>query len=115
MQFYSDGQTFKVAYITGPTHNFLGLAFQSEFNDSVSIESLTVNSGEPVRLSIDDVQKAVMEGIDEANNDLGVNYCPSRIQFVASDSPPAGIYRMLAKRIIYRLYTQPDSYNGTTD
>jgi hypothetical protein len=109
MQFHSDGLIFKVVRITGPTHNFLGLAFE---NESRGIELLTLNSSEVVRLHVDDVQKAVMEGVEQANNELGTNYRPSRIQFVVSDSPPAEIYRMLAYRIVHRLHSQHDSYNG---
>jgi len=116
VQFLSDGEIYKVVRITGPTHNFLGLAFmQPKTNGIVSVEPITMNAGEIVRLRADEVREQVMEGIKEANAELGANYHPRRIQFVPSDSTPVEIYRMLAKRIIQRLHTEPESYQGTVD
>jgi hypothetical protein len=57
----------------------------------------------------------VLEGVNDANDELGTNYHLKHIQFVASDSFPAEIYRTLAKRIVHRMHAFPGAYNGTAD
>lgn len=118
MQFNFNNGIYRVVRITGPTHNFLGLAFwtpQEKEGDAVSVEPLTIKPNEPVRLDAEDVREEVLEGVREANAQLRANYRPSRIQFVPSDSRPAEIYRMLARRIVERLHHHPDSYPGMAD
>ena len=116
MQFSFDGEIYKVARITGPAHNYLGLAFMPPgTNGTVQVEPIALKPDEPVRLRADEVRDSVMKGIDEANAELGTSYRPSRIQFVLGDSRPAEIYRMLARRIVERLHHHPDSYSGTSD
>ncbi len=114
MQFHSDGQIYRAVSITGPTHNFLGIEFSSvdiEI-DAVFVEPVQLRPSEPVLLASEEVKKWTLEGIQEANEELGTNYRLRRITFVASDSLPAEIYRSLAKRIALRLHAQPDAFNG---
>jgi len=116
MQFNFDGELYKVVRITGPTHNYLGLAFMPPGTSGiVRVEPITLKPDEPVRLRPDEVREKVLEGISEANSELGTSYRPSRIQFVIGDSRPAEIYRMRARRIIERMHHHPDSYAGTAD
>ena len=118
MQFHFNNGIYGVVRITGPTHNLLGLAFltpQEKGDAVVSVEPLTLKANEPVRLNAENVREEVLEGVREANGQLRANYRASRIQFVPSDSGPAEIYRMLARRIVERLHHHPDSYSGTAD
>lgn len=117
MQFHSDGQTYKAVSITGPTHNFLGIEFAQAGDESVvvAIEPVQLKPNEPVRLDGEEVLKWVLDGVREANEELGTAYRPQRITFVLGDSPPAEVYRSLAKRIAHRLNAQPMAFTGSED
>jgi hypothetical protein len=116
LRFSFDGEIYKVVRITGPTHNFLGLAFmQAGVNGTVRVEPIVLKPGEPVRLRADEVRDKVMEGISEGNAELGTSYRASRIQFVPGDTGPVDIYRMLARRIVQRMHLRPGSYDGDAD
>jgi hypothetical protein len=114
MQFHSDGTTYKAVSITGPTHNLLGMEFAASdaVDDPVVVEPVHLKPTEPVRLAPGEVQKWVLEGLRQANEELGADYRLRRIMFVVSDSPPAEVYRELAKRIAFRLHTRPTTFNG---
>jgi hypothetical protein len=112
MQYHTDGIIFKVANISGPTHNFLGLEFCECDDGELIIESITLNSKEPVRLNSIDVQREVMKGLEKANQEFGTNYRLKRIQFAVSDTAPVEIYTQLVQNIVARLRSHPNDYNG---
>lgn len=114
MQFHSDGSTYKVVSITGPTHNFLGVQFTPSdvFPEEVLVEPIQLRPTEPVRLTTEEVRHWTLEGIREANEELGLTYRPHRISFVVSDSRPAEIYRELARRIVLRMHARPAAFDG---
>lgn len=115
MQFQKVGNIFKIAYVSGPTHNFLGLEFCDQDGEEVVIESLIINPKEPVILQPYSVRSAVMEGLAQANDELATQFYIRRIQYVVSDSPPVEIYANLARQIIARRQSFPQDYNGTTE
>lgn len=114
MQFHSEGPTYKAVNITGPTHNFLGVEFarSDAVGSSVLVEPVQLKATEPARLAANEVQRWTEEGVREANEELGTDYRLSRITFVVSDSPPAEVYRDMAKRIALRLHARPSAFNG---
>ncbi len=103
MQFIQENDWYKVVRITGPAHNLLGLEFARTVGGPVVIEPLPVKDGQDCRIGADEVRLSVLAGVVEANQCLGSQYCVKRIQFVPTDSPPADIYRTLAKSIVERL------------
>jgi hypothetical protein len=104
MQFVKDNEWYKVVRVTGPSHNLLGIAFAKNGAQSdVVIEALPVETNAPSKLHGKDVRQNVEAGVAEANEALNVNYSVSRIQFVPTDTPPASVYRMLARSIVERL------------
>ena len=116
MQFRVDGQIFKATHISGPTHNYLGLSLaENGDTGSLVVEPLTLNSQEPVRLDVADIQDWVSKGVASANRDLATQYRLKRIEFVVSDSPRAEIYELLARRIIERIHAHPNDYTGPND
>jgi hypothetical protein len=104
MQFTRFGTYYRVSRITGPTHNLLGIEFGQDANSADTfVEILHVAGDSESRLSIDDVRQKVLQGVKEANEQLGTSYVVTRMQFVSGDSPPADIYRLLARSIAERL------------
>lgn len=114
VKFQSDGNAYRAVSITGPTHNLLGIEFATSdaVDDAFVVEPVQLKPTEPVRLTADEVQKWVLEGLRQANEELGADYRLRRIMFVVSDSPPAEVYRELAKRIAFRLHARPTTFNG---
>jgi hypothetical protein len=114
VKFHSDGITYKAVRITGPAHNLLGMEFASSdaVDDAVLVEPVHLKPMEPARLTAGEVQKWALEGLRQANEELGADFRVRRIMFVASDSPPAEVYCELAKRIALRLHARPTTFNG---
>jgi hypothetical protein len=104
MQFIKRGERFTVIRITGPAHNLLGIEFGNGTpNSEIVVEKLEKQSKEADSLTSEDVQKNVLLGVSEANDQFGTAYVVKCIEFVSSDSPPVEIYRLLAKSIIERI------------
>jgi hypothetical protein len=97
MQFTRQGDLVRVLHVTGPTHNLLGLQLVNEPAEP-EIEELIIPG--PRLLTSSDVQREVCAGVASANAELGSRFAARRIQFVPSDSAPAGIYRELAAAIV---------------
>lgn len=94
---WTRGRSTFVAYITGPTHNLLGL----EFGDGqLAVEALPARGGcEHGAIDEDLLRKAVADGLRDAESQTGVSLRACRITYVANDSPQYGIYRHCAKLI----------------
>jgi hypothetical protein len=107
MQFVRLGNSFRVARITGPSHNLLGIELGEgrtlAEDPSIGVLSLAADGEPGVLLSASEVRDAVLMGVAEANEELGTIYSVKQIEFVPSDSPPAETYRFLARAIIERL------------
>lgn len=102
MQFIHDGVFHKVARITGPSHNLLGLEFVHEAQEKLPTVALLreqATSG----LNGDAVVGEVMAGIDEANQTFGTKFRVAAIQYAEDDTPPESTYRLLAFSLVERL------------
>lgn len=102
MQFIFDNGVYKVARITGPHHNFLGVRL-NEVDSKVTVEALPVKNGERVHIEQQDVLAQVVDGLREVNEELGTNYFVSLILFVPSDSPSSSVYKFLTIELIKRI------------
>jgi hypothetical protein len=101
MQYRFDGEFHRLSRVTGPTHNFLALALSdAAWGGAPSVEPLDVGDGGAPRLESGEVARAVCDGVADANREFGCDYAARRIQFVPSDSPPAAVYRHLAREIV---------------
>lgn len=95
------GNFHRVARITGPTHNLLGLSFSESAPEAVSVERL---GDSPARAIDEDLLKrAILSAVDEANATLKTDYHVRRIQYVPADTPEPRIYAFLARQIVERL------------
>jgi hypothetical protein len=103
MRFYKDGSIFKAVSISGPTHNYLGLAFAMSEPEELIVDAVSMADGEPPRLDVGRVCEWVIRGVDEANKRLSTSYQLKLIQFVVSDSPPEKTYFDLAESIVERM------------
>ncbi|MCA6113832.1 hypothetical protein J6524_02660 [Bradyrhizobium sp. WSM 1738] len=92
MQFSRDGDWYQAVRITGPSHNLLALKLGEPSASAPIVERLSVSNEAPV-IDADDVQKQVLEGVSEANAQLGTDYRVAAIRFVTTDTPSSTIYR----------------------
>ena len=102
MQYIKDKDLYKVARITGPTHNLLAVRL-SEKKCSTQVVSLPIKQGDIERLEGDEVLAQVLAGLDEVNKELEKEYFISEVQFVPSDTGPISIYEFLVKELIKRI------------
>lgn len=103
MQYRFDGEFHRLARVTGPTHNFLALRLdEGPPGAAPVVRPLAVAEGEPSRLDASDVTAAVLAGVADANREAGTRYVVRELQFVPADSPPAAVYRALAREIALR-------------
>jgi hypothetical protein len=95
-------QMYKVARITGPQHNFLGLALSEETVPSLTVERLQVEEAATPTHTLDEVQllAAVQRGIAEANQQLGTHFRVATVQYVVTDTPEVTVYTQLARTIV---------------
>lgn len=111
MHIYFDQGFYKIAHVSGPTHNFLGLSFSDEPVAQVAVEALDAASAAtptPNRpaLEADAVLRQVLAGAEAASARLQRRYVVRAIQFVPSDSAPVEIYRELTQAIIEHIHGQ---------
>jgi hypothetical protein len=98
-----DGKWHRLAQVTGPTHNFLGLVFTSEpVPGACPLVEVQRKPGENARVSQKVVVQEVLEGVRRANATFGTHVAVSAIQYVASDTPMHGVYERLAYSLVER-------------
>jgi hypothetical protein len=102
MQYIKDKDIYKVARITGPTHNLLAIRLSNE-RCSTQVTSLPIKRGDVERLDEHEVLTQVLAGLDEINKVLDKEYFISEVQFVPSDTGPVSIYEFLVKELIMRI------------
>jgi hypothetical protein len=102
-----EGDLHCVSYITGPTHNFLGLRFgEADHDQPPRLVERPPSSG-PKRLDPDVVLADALAGVQDAAEELGVRIVVREVHYVAEDSTsPAsrGLYRLLARRIALHVF-----------
>jgi len=93
------GEVFKVAKISGPKHNFLGMIVSEKPLNEVAMVPFTKDNEKSV---IDESRlfAAVSEGIELENLERGTRLFAHRIEYVTSDTPVYRIYTELARAII---------------
>ena len=102
MQVTKVGQMYKVARITGPQHNFLGLALTEEAAPSLTVERLQVAEAVTPTHVLDEPQllAAVHQGLADANQQLGTHFRVATVQYVVTDTPEVAVYTLLARTIV---------------
>jgi hypothetical protein len=104
MQFVNDDPLYKIARVTGPKHNFLGLEFTDQASvEALKVERLNVSRHEKENFSDRDVIEQVLLGLADASVLCERAYRLRKIQYVPSDSAPVEVYRFLTVEIIRRI------------
>ena len=105
MQFVRIGEFVAVSRITGPSHNLLQLRLsEGRTSDRPTCERLPAQEAcRHAPLDEPALVRAVQEGINEANNELGTSYSASHIRYVANDTKPEAVYAYLALSIVKQL------------
>jgi len=102
MQFVKDKDVYKVARITGPSHNFLAIRLSDRECDT-KVTQLSAQNDCTVVLTDRDVLVQVLSGLRAVNQELKKEYFISEIQFVPSDTESTSIYEYLTKELIKRI------------
>jgi hypothetical protein len=102
MQFIDRDPLYRVIRITGPHHNLLGLQIASDaLERAPELEELDRGSRSSVRLDGREIATHVMLGVEDACRELRKTFHVEKIQYVAEDTPPVDVYRMLARRLVH--------------
>ena len=102
MQFIKDNDLYKVARITGPSHNFLAIRL-SKTKCVTKVIELAIKPGEVKKLDNQKVLAEVLHGLDEINQQLGKEYYISEVQFIPSDTESSSTYSLLVAQLIQRI------------
>jgi hypothetical protein len=106
MQFIFDGRVYKAIKITGPKHNLLGLVIDNK-NHSTKCEIICLeDKSKEININSVEVMAQVLEGIEEINNQFGLNYAVRQIQFIPADTPSKTVYKELTIEIFKRLISE---------
>lgn len=99
MKLIIDGNKFKMAKITGPSHNFLSLVLSENVCDRTFVCDLNRGDVAP-SISPNAVLKQVHIGLQLINKRLSANYSIKKIEFSSGDTYSNDIYINLTKNII---------------
>jgi hypothetical protein len=102
MQFVVDDGVYKVARITGPQHNLLGIRL-ADSAGKMRVISLPVKNGGAARIDGENVARQVKSGLLKANNELCKEYYISEVRFVSTDTYSSEMYELLTIELIKRI------------
>lgn len=102
MQFIFDKGVYKVARITGPQHNLLGVRLADSENIT-NVVSLSIKDNEGPLIDGDEVLGQVEAGLVAINKELDSEYFISEIQFLPSDTNSPSVYNLLIQELIKRI------------
>lgn len=103
MQFLAENDFYKVARITGPSHNFLAIRL-SEKDCMTTAAALPVRNGGSSNIRKDDVLLQVLSGLQSINVELNSEYHIAEVQFIPSDTESDSVYRMLTRELVRRIH-----------
>ena len=110
MQLIIDGNLYKVARITGPAHNMLGLEFLQK-GDIGQLTIIDLETEKPNKeiLTEDSIKAIVISAIEEFNREFKVDLRVKSIQFVSSDTPIIDCYKELTREIAFNFINNMNS------
>lgn len=101
MVIHFDGDLIKAAYISGPTHNYLGLAlYCSPAADDWPLIAADADTQGNAPQQPASIRAAISDGLRRANAALATQYAVSRAEYLRSDSIQPEIYARLAEAIV---------------
>ncbi|UTZ21852.1 hypothetical protein [Vibrio campbellii] len=97
---YSDG-FYRLARVTGPSHNLLCIKLSNVSVDNIIITPL--GKDKPENITSDEVRKQVNEGLKQINDSCPFGFYVSEVQYVPSDTFSSTVYRNLIIEIARRI------------
>ena len=114
MHFVRLGEFLAVSRITGPTHNLLQIRLDGTGSRPICERLPAVGGCSHKPLDEDALVRYVLEGVAEANGELGTAYSVAHIRYVENDTPPEVVYGFMAMRLIERLHSGGEFIPGGT-
>ncbi|CCN72623.1 conserved hypothetical protein [Vibrio nigripulchritudo SFn118] len=102
MIYIRDNNLYKIARITGPTHNFLAIRL-SESKCSIKVKALFSRTEEELRIDEESVVAQVLSGLTSTNLELKTEYYVSEIHYVPSDTKSSSVYKFLTIELLRRI------------
>ena len=91
---------YKASRITGPKHNFLGLAVTPDAPPCIQCVQRRMPGDGTCEIDEARLMSAVSEGVSRANRELRSPLFVEQIEYVPTDTPDYGAYIELAKSIV---------------
>ena len=109
MQFHRIGEYLATSRITGPRHNLLQLRLASGSAAAIECEKLPP-VGSCVHEPLDEqaLIANVLQGVAEANAELGTVYSVTHIRYVANDTKPENAYAYMAYKLVHWLASEAE-------
>ncbi|MFM8454106.1 MAG: hypothetical protein ACKOAD_03880, partial [Gammaproteobacteria bacterium] len=86
MKLIIDNDELKMAYISGPKHNFLSLTIsENKLNFEFTLEDIN-KSKEKTLVDKKLLKKQILNGLHRANQDLGKSFRVVRVGYIGSDT-----------------------------
>lgn len=106
MIFNSENSVFRVAHISGPTHNFLAIKLLPCEPNCIIIEAKPFKGEVFNSLDSEAIKKYVLAGVEKATSKWKIKPHVASIQYIQSDTPPESKYEFLAEAIIERFQNE---------
>ncbi len=114
MHFTQLGEFLAASRITGPKHNLLAIRLGGSGDPLVCDRVPAMGGCKHTPLDEDQLIKNVLDGVAEANQQLGTTYAVSHIRYVENDTPPEVVYAFMAMRIVERLHNGGEFAQGAS-
>jgi hypothetical protein len=103
MHFSKRGDFYQGAYVSGPRHIFLAVAFADSAVDEPIVEALPP-AGTCTHDPLDPaaILAAVERGLAAANQEFRLTWAIRHIRYVSNDTGPDYLYELIVRRLIDR-------------
>lgn len=100
MKLIVDDNKFKMAFVSGPRHNFLSLVIEStKLNFEFDLNDLN-SDGKDKLHNQQQIKDQILDGLKHINQELSSNYRISSAEYSSADTPSDSVYKILTINII---------------
>ena len=103
VQFAIDNGFYKVARITGPTHNFLAIRLADASPGDIKLTALGPKDGKNADGARESILNQVKTGLESINAELGKQYAIAEVHYIPSDSVSSSVYKLLTVELIRKI------------
>ena len=104
-QYTKSNESYRVSYITGPSHVLLGLTLSQAKPAAINIRNLgSAGKCHHGQLNLESIKESVIEGVTKANQLCGTKYYVGQIEYIENDTPNYALYTHCAYLIIKGLH-----------